>query len=73
MTTTELTGGWRSIQDAPRDGTVLLLWCGLVGCHQLGIWYDGVVEGRWETLDGVALEDAFRPSYWMYPPKGPTC
>ncbi len=70
---------WKPIATAPKDGTVLLFWTGLVeecGSHQIGLWFDGIwlgdsYCGKWETLDGVALEGTFSPTHWMPLPSPP--
>jgi hypothetical protein len=59
---------WRRITDEQKDGNeYLLLWCGPIGGHQIGVW----IDVRWETLDGMPLEDEFLPTHWMSLPDGP--
>ena len=66
---------WQPILTAPKDGTIILFYCGLCGRGdtQLGIWWSGIgnSEGHWETLDGLALEGPHHPTHWMPLPEPP--
>lgn len=69
---------WRPIETAPKDGSLIDLWCGD---------YERVADAKWDTkrrawvewgIDGfdcmewVRLPDYYKPTHWMPLPEPPT-
>lgn len=59
--------GWRSMEDAPKDGTRVLLWKEATKEHYVAAWMHGDHPG-WCTPDGFEI---FRATHWQRPPKPP--
>lgn len=67
---------WRNIETAPRDGTLVDLWCCSGGDERFGARYaDCKFEhGHWRWLyhaDGWVKVD-YVPTHWMPTPPAPT-
>lgn len=65
---------WQPIENAPKDGTPILLWDGFSVFEGFNNWSleDGKRHDRWQT---AALEDRVWVSHWMplpTPPAGET-
>ncbi len=60
--------GWRTIESAPKDGSVFFAWCPNVGRVIMNI--DGVHRNTW------AVDRTYRlgcnPTHWMPLPPAPT-
>ena len=69
-------GGWRPIETAPKDGSVLLLWDGeaqdmgwMSNCH-IGFWSEPIdAPGDW--IDGMGRREEFYPTHWRPLPSPP--
>jgi len=69
-------GGWLPFESAPRDGTVIDLWCEPhdafeVGnaCRWPGARFDGA---RWRTRYVENIEDCWKPTHWRSLPTPPS-
>lgn len=65
---------WQSIETAPKDGTVLLLYYPPVGGAPFDGWIEGwwfsspkKIDDGWETIIGTVGE----PTYWLPNPGEP--
>jgi len=69
MSTNEITDGWRPIETAPKDGTMLLLYGKLVdsetSSHFLGFW-----STKWSDWFNEIMDFA-EPFLWMPLPPPP--
>jgi hypothetical protein len=59
-------GGWRSMEDAPRDGSFILICCGA------GIYAAFYKDGRWWLTADDAIHQCHRVTHWqpLPPPPG---
>jgi len=77
MTLPDQAAGWRPIETAPTDGTMVLYWSSTnrSGCfvgnhppgHRAGLWH--LIRDEWR---GTADWRAYDAEYWMPRPAPPT-
>lgn len=60
--------GWRLIETAPRDGTIIQVkrgdWVGERICWHVNAWCERL-NSRFENLGFIALNDDHQPTHWM--------